>query len=114
MANNLATSKDSISNFLIELMKIDSTTGKEGELARVIKDFLESEGWHVVCQSLSNNPERFNLLITSKADSSPKLVFNTHLDTVPPYLSPKIDKDRINGRGSNDAKGYTETINYHV
>lgn len=123
MANKLCAAKDSIADFLVELMKIDSTTGKEGrfhsytqnttkrvylgELASVIKEFMETEGWHVTSQPLSSNPQRSNLLITKMADSNPKLLFNTHLDTVPPYLAPKVDQGGtcIRGRGSNDAKG---------
>ncbi|VDM57983.1 unnamed protein product [Angiostrongylus costaricensis] len=37
--------------------------------------------------------------------SAPLIVFNTHLDTVPPYIPPTEDKMNIYGRGSNDAKG---------
>ena len=36
---------------------------------------------------------------------SPKVVFCSHLDTVPPYISPKFSDDRVEGRGTCDAKG---------
>lgn len=62
---------------------------------------------------MENDKTRVNLFITRKADSRPKLVFNTHLDTVPPYISPvKHDDGRICGRGSNDAKGKLEFLVY--
>ena len=43
-----------------------------------------------------------NLLLTW---GTPKLVFCTHMDTVPPYLEPTFDDEVIKGRGSCDAKG---------
>jgi acetylornithine deacetylase len=59
----------------------------------------------VTTQPLESDKQRVNLLIKRSNDAKPKLIFNTHLDTVPPYLPPKVDGDRIDGRGSNDAKG---------
>lgn len=35
----------------------------------------------------------------------PKVVYCTHMDTVPPYLPPVEKEDRFEGRGSCDAKG---------
>ena len=35
----------------------------------------------------------------------PRVVFCTHMDTVPPYLPPRFLEDRVLGRGSCDAKG---------
>jgi acetylornithine deacetylase len=113
MSNKLIAARNSITSFLIELMKIDSTTGKEGQLANAIKGYFEAEDWHVLTQPLSNDSQRFNLLITKTSDSTPKLIFNTHLDTVPPYLPPKQDGDTIiSGRGSNDAKGQIASMSF--
>jgi acetylornithine deacetylase len=33
------------------------------------------------------------------------VTFSTHLDTVPPYIAPRLDGDRLHGRGACDAKG---------
>jgi acetylornithine deacetylase len=33
------------------------------------------------------------------------VTFSTHLDTVPPFLAPRLEGDRLYGRGSCDAKG---------
>src|SRR6185312_8172034 len=33
------------------------------------------------------------------------VTLSTHLDTVPPYLPPKLSGDRLTGRGAADAKG---------
>ena len=35
----------------------------------------------------------------------PRLVFCTHMDTVPPYIAPSADGELVRGRGSCDAKG---------
>jgi len=41
----------------------------------------------------------------SRGTGSPHLVFNTHIDTVPPHVPFERDGDVIRGRGSCDAKG---------
>lgn len=41
----------------------------------------------------------------SRGSGSPHLVFNTHIDTVPPHIPFERDGDVIRGRGSCDAKG---------
>ena len=41
----------------------------------------------------------------SRGSGSPHLVFNTHIDTVPPHVPVERDGDVIRGRGSCDAKG---------
>ncbi|KJH45164.1 peptidase dimerization domain protein [Dictyocaulus viviparus] len=46
-----------------------------------------------------------NLLKQPAFVSAPLILFNTHLDTVPPYIPPTMDEMNIYGRGSNDAKG---------
>ena len=39
------------------------------------------------------------------ADPLPRVTLSTHLDTVPPFIPPRIDGDVLRGRGSCDAKG---------
>ncbi|CAJ0590443.1 unnamed protein product, partial [Cylicocyclus nassatus] len=77
--------------------------GKFGDL---LKEGLENKGWTVAKQPLDNDSSRFNLLATRKPldEVSPRLIFNTHLDTVPPYIPPTEDEENIYGRGSCDAK----------
>ncbi|MCK5945283.1 MAG: M20/M25/M40 family metallo-hydrolase, partial [Planctomycetes bacterium] len=45
---------------------------------------------------------RHNVLATW---GRPKLLFSTHLDTVPPFLPPRRQGDLLSGRGTCDAKG---------
>ena len=43
------------------------------------------------------------MIATTQA--SPRIVFSTHMDTVPPYIESSEDEEFIYGRGSCDAKG---------
>uniref|UniRef100_A0A914Z7F2 M20/M25/M40 family metallo-hydrolase n=1 Tax=Panagrolaimus superbus TaxID=310955 RepID=A0A914Z7F2_9BILA len=103
----LIAAKDDISAFLIALMSIDSTTGKEGNLSFAIKEYLKHEGFNIILQPIPSHPQRFNILATLGQFEAPgpRILFNTHLDTVPPFIPPKRDDENIYGRGSNDAKG---------
>ncbi|HEY4221506.1 MAG TPA: M20/M25/M40 family metallo-hydrolase [Myxococcota bacterium] len=47
---------------------------------------------------------RDNLLALS-GDAPPQILLTTHLDTVPPFLPPKLEGDQLVGRGVIDAKG---------
>ncbi|KAI6203328.1 hypothetical protein M3Y94_00543400 [Aphelenchoides besseyi] len=106
MADKLREAK-SIEDFLVELMKIESTTENEGQLAEAIREYMKEKNWHVESQKISSNKKRANLLITRVPYKEAKLrvLFNTHMDTVPEYIPPTVEDGRINGRGSNDAKG---------
>lgn len=83
-----------------EILSIDSTSGKERELALFLENRLRTD---------KNTVRRFevgdgtlNLLFSW---GKPKLFFCSHLDTVPPYLPPVFEDGIIRGRGSCDAKG---------
>uniref|UniRef100_A0A914Y0F5 Uncharacterized protein n=1 Tax=Panagrolaimus superbus TaxID=310955 RepID=A0A914Y0F5_9BILA len=106
-SNSLIASKDDIESFLMNLMSIDSTTGKEWILGNLIKEFLEDEGFNVTIQPLPSETNRFNILATWSPyiPPGPRILFNTHLDTVPPYIPPTKNEENIYGRGANDAKG---------
>ncbi len=87
-------------NRLLELLKIDSTSGREGDLALYIAEHFKSE--RSVSEFQVAGEGIYNLFIRWGA---PEIIFCTHLDTVPPYISPETDGDIIKGRGSCDAKG---------
>jgi len=52
---------------------------------------------------------RINLLAHRRNPGRPRLIFYTHIDTVPaqgwPAFTPRVDQDRIYGRGAADMKG---------
>ncbi len=84
------------------LVDIDSTTGREGAAGRWLADYLRGRGCSVVEQRVDDT--RFNLIATPR-DETPAVVFSTHFDCVPPFVSSRVEGDRLYGRGACDAKG---------
>jgi acetylornithine deacetylase len=86
------------------LMEIDSTSGREGEVIDWVHGFLGGREWSV--QRIPVSEGRDDVFATTgRADSLPRVTLSTHLDTVPPFIPPRIDGDVLRGRGSCDAKG---------
>ena len=87
--------------FFKELLEIDSTSGKEREMALWLHEHLDAPAK----QLMEVGDGTLNLFLTW---GTPKVVFCTHMDTVPPYIPPSFPEGsalRIFGRGSCDAKG---------
>jgi acetylornithine deacetylase len=82
------------------LVDIDSTTGREGDCARFLADYLRQREWVVSEQRVDTS--RFNVIAVMR---EPAIVFSTHFDCVPPFFPSRIAGDRLHGRGSCDAKG---------
>lgn len=85
-----------------DLIAIDSVTGREGELAAWLARELPARGWTV--RELPVAGSRRNLLASFDSET-PRLMFNTHLDTVPEAYGPDEDSERLYGRGACDTKG---------
>jgi acetylornithine deacetylase len=83
-----------------QLIDIDSTTGREGEVAAFLSAALRGLGYRVVEQPLEHG--RFNVIATA---GEPSVVFSTHFDCVPPFFPSRERDGRIYGRGACDAKG---------
>ena len=86
--------------FARALIDIDSTTGREKEVAAFIARTLRASGWHVDEQPLTDG--RFNVI--ARIDE-PRVVLSTHFDCVPPFFPSRIEGTKLYGRGSCDAKG---------
>ena len=84
-----------------ELIDIPSVTGNELAVGEYLSKYLEGQGYRIEKQEIA--ADRFNVLATTEA--SPRVVFSTHLDTVPPFIASSEDDEFIYGRGSCDAKG---------
>jgi acetylornithine deacetylase len=82
------------------LIDIDSTTGREAEVGRVLSAYLRERGYSVLEQPLQN--DRFNIVA---AVGEPQVVFSTHFDCVPPFFASQVEGDLLHGRGACDAKG---------
>lgn len=85
---------------LVRLMSIDSTTGSEGPLVDELRQLLGAEGFTIAEQTVEGT--RRNVMASW---GTPQVVLTTHLDTVPPFIAPRWDSEKIHGRGSCDAKG---------
>ena len=102
-------------DFFIEMLGIDSTSGREREFADFLVERMAGPGRRIEIQEVGSMadacPEGCGLPVNVLvAWGSPKVVFCSHLDTVPPYIPPVVSQEngvdvRVSGRGSCDAKG---------
>ena len=83
------------------LIDIPSISGEEEAVARFLKGHLERLGYRV--ELLESAPGRPGLFATTGA--APRIVFCTHLDTVPPFFASSEDDEFVYGRGACDTKG---------
>ncbi len=83
------------------MMEIDSTSGQEGALVDWLENYLSGLDWRV--RRIPVTPGRDDLLATYGETHA--VTLSTHLDTVPPFIPPRIAGDRLWGRGACDAKG---------
>jgi acetylornithine deacetylase len=84
-----------------ELIDIPSLTGDEKAVGEFLATRLASLGYNVELQDAG--ADRFNVIATT--GEMPRIVFSTHMDTVPPFIASSEDGEFIYGRGSCDAKG---------
>jgi len=89
-------------DYIRRLVDIPSVTGSEQELASFLDEDLRARGFAVTLQDVVDR--RKNVYAVSPR-SLPRVVFCTHIDTVPPFYASSEDDEYIYGRGSCDAKG---------
>jgi acetylornithine deacetylase len=83
-----------------ELLALDSTTGQEAGAVDFVSQWLLARGWNVQLQEVSRG--RSNVWASR---GQGVVTLSTHLDTVPPYVQPRLEDGRLFGRGACDAKG---------
>lgn len=83
-----------------ELLSIASTTRDEGRAVEFVARWLVARGWNVTVQEVT--PGRGNVWASRRSGG---VTLSTHLDTVPPYIPPTLEGNRLKGRGACDAKG---------
>lgn len=90
---------------LVRLVAIPSPSGEEAALAAFVLAWARSHG-------IDAEPRGRNVVARVGRRGGPRLLFNSHLDTVAPVagwphdpFSPRVEGDRLSGLGANDAKG---------
>ena len=82
-----------------EILSIDSTSGNERKMGEWLAAHLKAP----FVNTYEVGDGTLNVLL--RWSESPRVVFCSHMDTVPPYIPPTFLEDRVLGRGSCDAKG---------
>ncbi len=83
------------------LMSIPSVSGDEEAVGFFLRDHLESLGWTVELQEVALGQNN----VIAYLNDTPRVWLSTHMDTVPPFIPPSEDDEKIYGRGACDAKG---------
>ncbi|HXG58749.1 MAG TPA: M20/M25/M40 family metallo-hydrolase [Thermoanaerobaculia bacterium] len=87
--------------FTRRLIDIPSVTESEHAVAEFVESELIALGFRTRRQDVGGG--RFNLF--AAAGGRPRVVLNSHFDTVPPWFAAREDEEFLHGRGSCDAKG---------
>jgi len=87
--------------FARRLIDIPSPTESEFDAAVFLHDELAALGY--ACRRQAVSERRFNLY--AAAGGRPRVIFNSHIDTVPPWFAAREDVDFLYGRGACDTKG---------
>lgn len=97
---------EQLCRFLCDMVAIRSVSREEGALVDHLAALLSTRSGLTVHRELNN------LWFEIGDQPRPRLLFNSHLDTVPPGegwsadpWTPRVDAGRITGLGANDAKG---------
>lgn len=85
----------------LALMSVDSTSGREGEVIARMEARLQGTGWRTTRIPVSAGRDALH----ATAVDEPLVTLSTHLDTVPPFIPPRVEGSRLYGRGACDAKG---------
>lgn len=83
-----------------ELLAIPSLSSSESAVVDFVSRWLVARDWNVTVQEVSRG--RGNIWASRDGGG---VTFSTHIDTVAPYLTPRLEGDRLYGRGACDAKG---------
>jgi acetylornithine deacetylase len=92
---------DPVVALAVALMAAESTSGAEAPAVDAAERWLLARGWRVTRVPVS--PGRDCLF--AEGDRPAEVVLSTHLDTVPPFIPPRVEGGRLLGRGACDAKG---------
>src|ERR1044071_256716 len=87
--------------FARQLIDVPSPTESEFAVGELLERELTRLGFTTRRHDVT--PTRFNLL--ALAGGTPRVIFNSHIDTVPPWFASSEDDQYLYGRGACDTKG---------
>lgn len=95
-----------VTELAMRLMAVDSTSGQEHAVVEEADELLTSRRWRTERIPVADGREC--ILATSARDAV--VTLSTHLDTVPPYIPPRLEGSTLYGRGACDAKGIAASM----
>src|SRR3954463_10441602 len=84
-----------------QLIDIPSMTENERAIGEFLESYLGTLGYTTRRHDVAEN--RFNVF--ASAGGRPRVVINSHIDTVPPWFASSDDGEFLYGRGACDTKG---------
>lgn len=94
----MTSTKDPAVSLLLETLKTYSVSTKEEKLSKLLRERMRQRGFKDVRTDKAGNA------IGSVGSGHPHVLFCGHMDTVPGFLTVRVDGDRVYGRGAADAK----------
>ncbi|MEC9399605.1 MAG: M20/M25/M40 family metallo-hydrolase [Myxococcota bacterium] len=92
--------KKDLERVLVSWLEIDSVTPNERDFLEHLEGVFQQRGYTLERQDVAE--DRWNLIARR---GNPTLFYSTHVDTVPPFLTPRVEGNIIYGRGACDTKG---------
>ncbi|MGH9530215.1 MAG: M20/M25/M40 family metallo-hydrolase [Terriglobales bacterium] len=86
-----------------QLVDIESISGNEAQVGDFLYTELSRLGYDTT--KIAAAGDRCNVYAIPSTSPHPAVVFSTHMDTVPPFITSSEDATKVYGRGSCDAKG---------
>ena len=80
----------------VQLMQAESTSNSEGPALECVEGLLQGRGWRITRIPVSAG--RWDVYATKLEGA--RVTLSTHLDTVPPYIPPRVEGGRLWGRGA--------------
>ena len=87
--------------FARKLIDVPSPTDHEFAIGELLDRELTGLGFETRRQEIA--ADRFNLY--ASAGGRPRVILNSHIDTVPPWFASREDEEFVYGRGACDTKG---------